>query len=586
MREVMGAFSDARCDTVVGVMGSQMAKTECTFNVLGHRMDEGPRLPALYIGPTQKQVKSISSDRFRKALRSTASLWAKVEQGQRDSIYEKFIAGVRLGFGWAGSATELSSHPAGLVLVDELDRMAADVDGEGDPVTLARARMKNYAGAKLGVFSTPTLEGASPVWDLLDESSLEFWSWRCTHCTEWFTPELSLLTWPQDATFADARAHAAVACPHCGATHATRDRLNLNAGGRYVRHRRLADDETAATPVVLKRYVVDPSPAANRTRGFWISGLCSPWQSFGQLAESYLRAARSRKPERLQAVVNTMFGELWKVEGEAPPWELVMGLRRDYVPRSRPSGVQMLTMGVDVQKRGLYYVVRGWGYNLGSWLIEHGYVVGDTEYDQVWLLLSRHLHQRYDDVPIARAFVDSGYRPGDGERVSEHSVYRFAQREKGLAFATKGHDVLDRPFFARDIDVTLSGRLQRGGLRLWHLNTDYLKSLIYSRLRWPEGEAGEWTLHREADVDYCRQIVSEQLLVTASGARRWLRKGENHYLDAEVNALAAALSLGAEALPTWDDAQAARRARETAPAPAAAQGAGYIQRPSGGYFRR
>jgi len=74
--------------------------------------------------------------------------------------------------------------------------------------------------------------------------------------------------------------------------------------------------------------------------------------------------------------------------------------------------------------------------------------------------------------------------------------------------------------------------------------------------------------------------------VTASGARRWLRKGENHYLDAEVNALAAALSLGAEALPTWDDAQAARRARETAPAPAAAQGAGYIQRPSGGYFRR
>jgi len=581
----MRAFSDPTCDTVVGVLGAQMGKTETIFNILGHRYDEGPRTPALYIGPTQKQVKSISTDRFRKALRSTASLWSKVEQGQRDSIYEKFISGVRLGFGWAGSATELSSHPAGLVLIDELDRMGADVDGEGDPVTLAQARTKNYHGSKIGIFSTPTLEGASPVWALLDESTLELFAWSCTHCGEWFVPELRLLHWPEDATFAEARARAVVACPHCGGEHSTRERLALNAAGRFIRHRKLAEDEASDAVRVLGDYVVDPAPAPNRTRGFWISGLCSPWQSFGQLAEAYLRAARSRKPERLQAVVNTMFGELWKVEGEAPPWELVMGLRRDYAPRTLPDRVQLLTMGVDVQKRGLYYVVRGWGWNLGSWLLDHGYLVGDTEFDDVWMMLSRHLHQRYGDLRIARAFIDSGYRPGDVERAPEHAVYRYAHREPA-AFATKGHDVLDRPFFARDIDVTLSGRLQRGGLRLWHLNTDYLKSLIYSRLKWPEGQGGEWTLHREADVDYCRQIVSEQVLVTAAGRRRWLRKGENHYLDAECNALAAALSLGAEALPTWEDLQGARRAAETAPASTAGAVGGYIARPSGSYIRR
>lgn len=589
MRAIMRAFSDPGVEKIVAVMGSQMGKTEVLFNILGHRFDEGPRVPALYIGPTQKQVRSISTDRIRKLLRSTPSLWSLLETGQRDSTYEKFIADTRLGFAWAGSATELASHPAGLVLVDEVDRMGADVDGEGDPVTLAEARTITFSSRKIGVFTTPTVEGASRGWALLEEGTLEFWSWACLHCAERFVPRLELLRWPKDATPDQARAAARVVCPHCGAEHADADHAALNAGGAWLRHRKLPEDadEASKRGAVWGVYAVDPAPAPNRVRSFWVSGLASPFPagaSFGSRAAGYVRATRSNSQERIQAVVNTAFGELYRVEGEAPPWELVASLRRDYAPRTLPIGVQLVTLGADVQKRGVYYVARGWGYNLGSWLLEHGFIVGDTEFDQVWLLVSRTLAQRYGELAIARAFIDSGYRPGDKERRPEHAVYRFANRHHGLVYATKGHDVLDRPMKANDIDVTLGGRLLKGGLKLWHLNTDYLKSTIYSRLRWPEGEAGEWTLHRDADMDYCRQLVSEQILVTSSGRRVWMRKHENHYLDAEMNALAAAMSLQAEMLPPWEDAQAARQAAESAPPPAPSSS--FIPRPQGSFIRR
>ena len=104
-RPIMQAFSDPGRELVVIVCGAQMGKTESLMNVLGHRFDDGPRVPALWIAPTQKSVKTIADDRVMKMLRSTPDLWAKLEKGRRNRIVEKYLAGVRLGFGWAGSAS-------------------------------------------------------------------------------------------------------------------------------------------------------------------------------------------------------------------------------------------------------------------------------------------------------------------------------------------------------------------------------------------------------------------------------------------------------------------------------------------------
>jgi len=540
MIPVMRAFSDPRYATVVVVCGAQMGKTESIFNIIGHRFSDGPYVPVLYVGPTEKQVRSVSGDRIAKMLRSTPILWERLEKGQRDKVTEKWIGGVRLGFAWAGSATELASHPAGLVLVDERDRMDSDAGGEGDPVELARARLKNYPGGKLGICSTPTVEGASPIWRLYEEGTMFKWSWPCVHCGEYFIPRLELLQWPEGATAGQAREQAVVVCPHCGGILTTADRHAMNAAGRYIPH--VLNSAGEHIPV--------EEETPNSTASYWISGLSSPWQTFGQLAETFIKAYASREPERIQAVINTAFGELYRQSGEAPAWEEVLALRSDYDQGDLPSGVQLITAGVDVQKNGLYYVVRGWGFNSESWMLDHGYLLGETEFDDVWLMLTRVLQQQFEGGrAINRVFVDSGYRPGaDRFRRPEHAVYAYCRRHIGTVFATKGHDTQDRPLKVSTIEVNLAGRATRAGLKLWHIDTDHFKQWLHAQIRMPAGEEPLYHLPQQIDDDYCRQLVAEELVIKPSGKRIWICRGANHYLDCEVLARAAAVSLQVHAL--------------------------------------
>lgn len=559
-RAIYAAFSDPQYSEIIVVCGSQMSKTEGMFNIIGHRLDDGPYVPALYVGPTEKQVKSISKDRVDKMLRSSQSLWSKTEKGQRYGVFEKWIAGVRLGFAWAGSATELASHPAGLALVDERDRMASDVGGEGDPVSLTRARLKNYPNSKLGVFSTPTVEGASPIWSLLDGGTIEFWAWTCKHCKSPFIPQLALLHWPKGFSADKAAAQAGVVCPYCGGLHETRDKHRLNQNGFYIRHRKLAEKEQAGdgVRVVLEHYVKDEDPQPNSTASFWISGLASPWASFQDIAKVMIDAYASGEQERLQTEINTWGGELFRVKGEAPEWQEVTANRLEYPPATIPNHqIQLITLGADVQKHGIFYVIRGWGFGSESWLLDYDYLTGETEYDDVWVALGSVLQTPIGDRYINRAFIDSGYRPGDAHRRPDHAVYTFSRRFPGVVFPTKGRDTMDQPLRFKDIDYTPGGsRIIKNGIRLCHIDTDYFKRWIHGRVNWPENQPGGWHLHAQVTEEYARQIVAEELIIKASGQAVWVRKSkDNHYLDCEVGATAAAYSLNVHKLQQVTDSK-------------------------------
>lgn len=574
MVAIYDAFTSSKYRQVIGVMGAQMGKTEALFNIIGHRFDDGPQMPALYIGPTEKQVRSVSNDRVKKMLISTPSLWAKTAKGHRDKVTEKWIAGTRLGFGWAGSATELASHPAGLVLVDERDRMDSDAGGEGDPVVLARARTKTYPNAKVGVFSTPTIEGGSPIWALFLEGTAGKWAWNCPDCGDWFVPRLELLKWPQDCTPAEAHKAAHLCCDHCGTVIENRQKEKLNAAGQFLYHEDHGGD---LVPIGFEA-------PDNRTASFWVSGLASPWQSFGDIAEIVVAAYRSKEPERIQAAINTYAGEIWKTRGDAPAWAEVYALRKPYAPGSMPEGVQMITAGVDVQKRGLYYVIRGWGFNSESWLLDNGYIAGETEFDNVWLLLARHLEREFPGgLRIQRMFVDSGYRPGDKYRRPDNQVYLFARRHAGRVYAAKGHDTQDRPLKTSKVDMTLSGKTIKGGVTLWHCHTDYLKTWLFSRIRWPEGDPGGWHIHNEIDEDYCRQIVAEEVVTKPSGKRVWiLRQKDNHYLDCETLAHAAAMSLQVHTLKPIEPTKPTGKAKRSV----SPSGSGFVKTSDGPFIRR
>lgn len=562
-------------------MGSQMGKTELVLNVCGHHMDDGPYMPALYVGPTEKQVKSISNDRVDKLLRSTPSLWAKTEKGQRYGTFEKWISGVRWGFAWAGSATELASHPSGLVVIDEIDRMMSDVKGEGDPIELADARRTNFFWSLLIGTTTPTILGSSAGWHLFETGTMYKWAWPCQHCGDLFVPCLTLLRWPKGASPERAARACFVVCPHCGAEHHQDQRHAMNRDGVYIPHER--NEETG-------EHIARQIPIETDRASWWVSGLASTWRDWGRVANKLVTAYRSRNNEKIQAVVNVQGGEPYALRGDAPEWKALETLRGAYGPRTVPTGVQRIVAGVDVQQAGFYYVIMGWGFNAESWLLANGFIPGETEYDQVWLLLQQVLRRAMgDDRHIDLVGIDSGYRPGQKWRVPDHQVYSWCHRSGGSWFPTKGHDKLDRPVKPSKIDISYQGQTIKEGLTLFHIDTDVLKTWLYSRLRWPVGEPGGLHLHREVDEDFLKQLVSEELIVTSSGKRIWKATGPNHYQDAVLISAALALHvLHVHTLPPHQapSKPAERQAPPAAPAMQREQRNGFIPRPRGSFFGR
>jgi phage terminase large subunit GpA-like protein len=325
-------------------------------------------------------------------------------------------------------------------------------------------------------------------------------------------PCYELLKWPEKATPAQAKRSAWLECPHCQAHLTERHKPEMNSRGTF-------------------ELTGDPD---SDTASFWISGLCSPWRTWGQCVAAWIEAAHSHEPEQCQAAMNTVFGELFKIQGEAPPASRVAQLRGAYHFDEVPTGARGLTAGVDVQGDRLVYVVRAWGHASTSWLIRHGELWGDTQPgDPVWNDLAELLEVQYGALGRVRlTLIDAGFRPD--------AVYALARRIANV-LPSKGSDAQSKPVYISRLDTNIRGESQRRGVRLAHVDASYFKAWVHGRIGWPIDQPGAWHLPADATEDYCEQLVAEERVVKPNGAVKWIRtKKANHYLDCEVLCAAAA----------------------------------------------
>lgn len=588
----MIGFSEAAANPVTedltAVICRQMSKTEFLLNEIGRKVDEDPQ-PVIYVGPTEKAVKDMSTDRMAKMISNCPDLDMNHEKGHRDKTAEKWINSVRIGFAWAGSPTELQSHPAAMVLIDERDRMG-DIS-EGDVDSIVGEAVATYSGIVIRV-STPLLgdvvreynedlkrdhwakgdsgEIASPIWSRWQEGTRHEWHWPCPDCNEFFAPNLQLLKWDDKATPEELSQSAFIACPHCGSPHKDRAKDLMNARGVFL------DPEDVIAPfkegsdfALINGEEVRFGSYYDKGRthvSFWVSGLCSPWRTFGQRAVALHKARISGKPSREQGIVNTLFGEVFKPKGQAPEWHLLKELIGTYKRREIPPGVQVLTAGVDVHLRRLNFVIRGWGPNFESWMIDYGELFGECRYldDITWTQIREILNEMYGskDLPITLMLVDSGYKPND-DPAPANLVYQFCYATK-RALPAKGHDHRTRSHSASNIDINYKGKAVKNGLQLWHLDTNYFKSFIYSRYEYEEGLPGAWHLPADVEDEYLRQATAEAAIIRSNGTTKWDKiRQANHYLDCDVMNLAAAHILRLHMLkdPTTENKPAARKGR-------------------------
>ena len=540
--------------------------TEMLLDIAGSRLDQKPA-PILYVGPNKQFLTEQFEPRVMGLLDSAPTLTAKLARGKRMTKTRKMIGGVSFRLAHAGSSAALKSDPAALALVDEYDEMLTNIKGQGDPLGLVERRGDTYPDFVAVVTSTPKRGMVqfvhdeksgldfwapspsedvyeSPIWALWQEGTRHHWAWPCPHCNEFFIPRFDIVRFPDGASPSEAARDTHLECPHCGGVIEEKHKAHMNAHGRYV----------APGQTVDKEGTVHGEPPESGTLSFWVSGLASPFVSFGDRVRAYLEAVAMADDAMIQTAMNAGFGELYAPGGrDVRDWQQVAARRLQYKFGEIPEQVMQLTLAVDVQKRGLFYSIRGWGERATSWQIESGELTGFTNEPEVWADLAAIMLDTYDGLHVRLALIDSGYR-GDNARDDEGAptnvAYEFCRRFPRLAKPTKGYDHLAAPVMRGHGKFTIPGRARPVELDLVRLDTDFWKSRLHERLAWPLDQAGGFHLSADATEDYCKQLVSEVRKVTPAGRAQWIRiSRRNHYLDAESMNEAAGHMIAAQRIP-------------------------------------
>jgi phage terminase large subunit GpA-like protein len=556
------AVASGRYARVVTVTAAQSGKTDTMLDIIGHRLDQRPG-PILYVGPSKEFNVDQFEPRLMELLDQAPTLAAKVVRGRRMRQTLKTIAGVRVRLAHAGSSTALKSDPASLALIDEYDEMTNNVRGQGDVLGLVEARGDTYADFTAAITSTTSIGHAeteidpvsglefwkpgdpaeieSRIWRLWQEGTRFHWAWPCPQCNEYFIPRMKCLQWPKDATPLQARRDARMICPCNGCVIDNDQKPWMNARGLMV-----------APGQRIENGRVIGAPPESSTCSFWTSGLASPFVTWGERAERLVSARQSGDPDRIQTAVNAQFGELFLPfdAGDLPSAEEIIARRLPYRTGEIMPEMLRLVAGVDVQKNCLYYVLRAFGGRGTSWLVNYGQIFGATSDDPVWLELTDLLLTPLGGLPIERMMIDSGYRPDKPDGGDIHKVYEFTRRFPQLVIPCKGQQTQATPIRFNEIEVTPRGRKSPISIRLAHLDTDFFKSLVHSRLRIPIDQPGAFHVPDDVTEDYARQLLSEVRTVTVGEKPRWVPiRRDNHFLDCESLAAAAAYMLNVQRIP-------------------------------------
>jgi phage terminase large subunit GpA-like protein len=187
-------------ERVVLMAGAQIGKTEAGNNWIGHVMHMAPG-PMMIVMPNLELAKRNSKQRIDPMLEASPVLRKLVrERRSRDSgntvLSKEFTNGGILVMTGAESAVGLRSMPVRYLFLDEVDAYPGDVEGEGDPVTLATARTRTFARKKIFMTSTPKIKGLSRIEAVFEESDKRYPWLPCPFCQEYQTLRWTQLRWP------------------------------------------------------------------------------------------------------------------------------------------------------------------------------------------------------------------------------------------------------------------------------------------------------------------------------------------------------------------------------------------------------
>jgi len=529
-REVMVALSDNHpCKTVALMGASQMLKTQVGLNWFCSTVHQSPA-NFLWILPTGKLAKRTSA-RVSKTIAAVPEVRERVAAPRsRDSVNtldtKEYIGG-SLHIVTAGAAANLSEIPARRVLFDEVDRAEANVNGEGDPVALAKARQTTFERNRKSYFpSSPTITGQSIIESLYLQGTQQEALAECVHCGHAQPLVFERLQQDDDG-------QAIYPCVDCGAFMVETDKNRMFANGLWS----------------------DGVPGDGETVSFTINAMFAPygWLPWIALLREY-RAARAKLDEGSEELMitfyNTRLARCWERKKEQTKAGELQARAEAYKMGTVPKGGLVLTGSVDTQPDRFELKVLAWGEGMEKWVIDYQVIEGSPseqaaqdKLDQA--LLGRYRHAGGRMLSIAATFIDSG-------GANTHDVYNFTRtRQHRHIYAIKGHSTPNKPILGTKpslVDVNWQGKVMPHGVKLWLIGTDTAKDYLAARYHLTSGPGA---IHFPSDLpaEYYQQLTAEYCVTAFKRGRKvriWEKKkaDRNEAGDLMVYGLACAQYLG------------------------------------------
>lgn len=513
--EIMDAFSDEMVEEIIFVKPTQVGGTSAMENMLASAIAQDPA-PAMCVYPSDDLAERTVESKLDPMIKSCKILAAKYRINDSKKLALKFTDMVVYLTG-ANSPADLASTNIRYLFMDEVDKFPGASKKEADPVSLAKERTKTFFNRKIFMASTPTLK-TGHIWKAKEAADVEkHYFVPCPHCGAFIELKFAQIKWPSKEDVpesADRAEMATYVCQECGCVITDQDKGKMLAAGRWK-------------PVRQKTQ--HPKSVA-----FWMNTLYSPFTRFSDIAREFMRSKDD--PELLHNFANSWLAEPWEDTKLKTNAEMVMERQTETPEWTLPPWTKLVTGGIDVQENCLYWTIRAWGDYMTSQNISHGQALSMGEVERI--MNTELTMPNGEKVMVNLALMDSGDQTED--------VYEFCALNSDWALPCKGTTTMLSHYRLSTVNKAGS---RANGMTLVLVDGGKYKDQIAARMR-KENGTGAWMVYQGCDLDYAEQVTAEHKITERSGGKevqRWVMKtshADNHYLDCEVYAAAAADVLG------------------------------------------
>lgn len=551
---IMDAFNDPYIQEINFCKPTQVGGTEAMLNMLGWIIMDNPS-PTMIVYPSDDLAKDTSNDRIKPSLSKTPEIKERFYENSSKELNLKF-RGMRIYLRGSGSPGKLASKSIKYLFFDEIDKMDGASRKEASPYNLAKERTRTFTySKKIYTCSTPTLK-TNYVWQIHEDADEQRkYFVPCPHCGEYITFVFKQIRFPEGKegmTNAERAKDVVYVCQKCGCVITDRDKIKMLRKGEWRD--------------VKKNCVGRP-----RKVSFWLNALYSRFLTWAEIALEFLDSKDD--PEQLQNFVNSWLAEPWEDTKLKTNADLVLERQTESAEFVVPDWAKMLTAGVDVQENCLYWTIRAWGNYMTSQNIAHGQAFSFVELEKIMNLEYRM--QNGSPMLVSLALIDSGY--------NADSVYDFCVGNSDWALPSKGSSNPMNSHY-KFSTVNKSGS-KAFGMNLVLIDTGKYKDMIAGRMRKQNG-SGAWMVYAGCDREYAEQVTAEHKVNTRTNngkmKQEWVQKtshADNHYLDCEVYAMAAADVMGVRSLYLTETEEKPKEKEEQY-----ASEEGWIQQNEGGWI--